>query len=117
MNIPQKMKIKSENEKNKMIATKKPDVSKMDLRNKLMTKYKTTQEQELERQKNRLKKVKSSGILGSALKGENYRSPSINSISTDDSVLSDSQQKKKKKKKKQQESSESSLSAEEQGLL
>lgn len=117
MNVPQKIKIKSENEKNKTIARITPSASKIDLRNKLMSKYKITQEQELERQKNRLKKVKSGGILGSALKGENYRSPSINSISSDDSILSDTQQKKKRKKKKKKHkgSSDSSSSSSEQG--
>lgn len=74
-----------------------------------MNRFKVSQEQELERQKNRLNKVKTSGILGSALKGGGYeRSPSVNSISSDDSILSDSRQKKKKKKKKGSDSDVSS---------
>lgn len=65
-----------------------------------MSRLRISQEQELERQKNRLIKAKTSGILGSALKGGGHeRSPSVNSISSDDSILSDSRQKKKKKKK------------------
>lgn len=77
-----------------------------DLRNKLISKVKTVQEQELERQKNRVKKCKAGSILGSALDHSKQRSPSINSISSDDSILSDKNASKKKKRKKDSESSD-----------
>lgn len=77
-----------------------------DLRNKLISKVKTVQEQELERQKNRVKKCKAGSILGSALDHSKERSPSINSISSDDSILSDKSASKKKKRKKDTDSSD-----------
>lgn len=72
----------------------------------------------MERQKTRLMLAKSSGLLGAALKAGAH-SPSVTSISSDDSVLSDSRQKKKKKKpvkkkkkkKKDDGSSSSSVSS------
>lgn len=80
-------------------------MSNIDLRNKLTNRFKISQEQELERQKHRLNKVITSGLLGSALKGGSHvRSPSVNTISSDDSILSDSHQKTKKKKKKDSDS-------------
>lgn len=79
-----------------------------DLRNKLISRVKTVQEQELERLKNRVKKAKTGSILGSALIQGN-RSPSVNSISSDDSILNDSAQHKRKKKRL----SDSDLSLEE----
>lgn len=94
-------------------------VGKADLRNKIATKFKTSHEEDVERQRNRLMLAKSSGLLGAALKaGGGERSPSVTSISSDDSVLSDSRQKKKKKKstkkkkkKKKEGSSSSSVSS------
>lgn len=77
-----------------------------DLRNKLISKVKTVQEQELERQKNRVKKCKAGSILGSALDHSKERSPSVNSISSDDSILSDKNAGKKKKRKKDSDSSD-----------
>lgn len=79
-----------------------------DLRNKLMNRFKNTQEIELERQKNRVKKVRSSGILGLALKGGRSRSPSVNTISSDDSMFGAGPKKKKKKKLKRKTDGESS---------
>lgn len=76
------------------------ELGAIDLRNKLMNRFKNTQEIELERQKNRVKKVRSSGILGLALKGRLSRSPSVNTISSDDSIFNAGGPKKKKKKKK-----------------
>lgn len=67
-----------------------------DLRNKLITKVKSTTEQELERQKSRLKKYRSGIILK---RGSQDRSPSVNSISSNESILSDKQTSKKKRKK------------------
>lgn len=87
--------------------------TKGDLRNKLVTKFKATQEEDVERQKNRLMLAKSSGLLGAALKA-GAKSPSGSSISSDDSVLSDNRQKKKKKKsvkKKKKKKGEDSSSA------
>lgn len=84
-----KSKIKSENgvkEKN----SKFDDKTSFDLRNKLISKVKSAQEQELERQKNRVKKYKSNTVLGTMLDKSNERSPSMNLISSDESMLSDS---------------------------
>lgn len=67
-----------------------------DLRNKLITKVKSLSEQELERQKSRVKKYKSGIVLD---RGSRERSPSVNSISSDDSILSDKPSTKKKRKK------------------
>lgn len=83
-----KSKIKSENgekERNSKLDSKKS----FDLRDKLITKVKSAQEQELERQKNRLKKYKANTVLGSML-DKKERSPSMNLISSDESMLSDS---------------------------
>lgn len=77
-----------------------------DLRNKLISRVKSVQEQELERQKNRIKKYKSGILLGKSLDGSKERSPSVNSISSDDSVLSDKLSKKKKKKRNNSSASE-----------
>lgn len=90
-----------------------------DLRNKLMNRFKSTQEIELERQKNRLKKVRSSGILGLALKGGRSRSPSINTISSDDSIFDAGPKKKKKKKlkKKKDGDSTSTSSSSDEGMF
>ena len=78
-----------------------------DLRNKLINKVKSATEQELERQKSRVKKYKA-GII--VTRGSQDRSPSVNSISSDDSVLSDNPPSKKKRKK----SAESDVSFEEE---
>lgn len=68
-----------------------------DLRNKLIKRVKSVQEQEWERQKHRVNKVKKGSILGSAL-STGKRSPSVNSISSNESALSDSTRKRKKKR-------------------
>lgn len=81
---------------------KPPERKPFDLRNKLVKRVKSAQEQELERQKNRVKKVKTGSILGSALTCAK-RSPSVNSISSDDNVLSDSHKKNKKTRRSDSE--------------
>lgn len=68
---------------------------------------KSATEQELERQKSRVKKYKA-GIM--VTRGSQERSPSVNSISSDDSVLSDNPPTKKKRKK----DADSELSLEEE---
>lgn len=68
-----------------------------DLRKKLIKRVMSVQEQELERQKNRVNKVKKGSILGAALT-TGKRSPSVNSISSNESALSDSTRKRKKKR-------------------
>lgn len=70
-----------------------------DLRNKLITKVKTVQEQEWERQKHRVKRYKSNISKNEQNVPEN-RSPSVNSISSDDSVLSDISANKKGNRKR-----------------
>lgn len=123
MNAPTKQKIKSEFEpKRSAEFVRKSDVVaiRKDLRNKLVVKYKEAQEEELQKVKKRLNKAKTSGILESVLKGSggggaaNNRSPSVNSISSDDSVFSDSHAKIKKKSKKKGDGS-SSLSESAEG--
>lgn len=96
------IKAKIKKEKNEMSSKDKPTSNKLksfDLRNKLISRVKSNQEQELERQKNRIKKYKSGIMLGRSLNDSKERSPSVNSISSDDSVLSDKPSKKKKKKR------------------
>lgn len=98
-----KLKVKKEYEggNSKRRTSKSPSrkQKKFDLRDKLISKVKSVQEQELERQKNRLKKYKS-GVAVNKVKGSpRDRSPSVNSISSDDIVLSDESSKKKRKKK------------------
>lgn len=110
------MKIKKEREvinlkEKKSTTTSSSSSSKQktfDLRNKLINKVKSATEQELERQKSRLKKYKSGILLN---RGSKERSPSINSISSDDSILSDNPSSKKKRKK----NDESDISLEEEG--
>lgn len=65
-----------------------------DLRNKLISRVKSATEQEFERQKNRIKKYKSGIVID---RNSKERSPSVNSISSGDSVLSDTPRKKRKK--------------------
>lgn len=96
-----KVKIKKEREqiasRNKYNSSSSQKNKSFDLRNKLMCKVKSASEQELERQKNRLKKYRSGIVLD---RGSNERSPSINSISSDEfSISSDKPLTKKKRKK------------------
>lgn len=106
-----KTKIKKEHEEHNSKNHKRShNLKSFDLRNKLISKVKSVQEQELERQKNRVKKYKSGKLLGKALeRSSKERSPSVNSISSDDSILSDKVAKKKKKK-----TDESELSVEDE---
>lgn len=94
MKIKKEREVGSSKEKHTSTSSKKPNP--FDLRNKLLNKVKSATEQELERQKSRLKKYKSGIILNRSSK---ERSPSVNSISSDDSVLSDNALNKKKRKK------------------
>lgn len=82
------------------------------MRNKLINKVKSATEQELERQKSRVKKYKA-GIM--MTRGSQERSPSVNSISSDDSVLSDNPPSKKKRKRSAEPNV--SLDEEERGNL
>lgn len=68
-----------------------------DLRNKIITKVKTVQEEEFERQKKRIKRYRTN-ISKTEKHNPDNRSPSVNSISSDDSILSDSSRKKKAKR-------------------
>lgn len=95
-----KTKIKKERDvsgsKDKHHSSSSHKLKTFDLRNKLISKVKSVSEQELERQKNRLKKYKSGIVIKRSSK---ERSPSVNSISSDDSILSDKPSTKKKRKK------------------
>lgn len=82
------------------------------MRNKLITKVKSATEIELERQKSRLKKYRSGIVLK---RDSRERSPSVNSISSGESILSDKPVTKKKRKKT--DDSEISLDGEETGIL
>ncbi|XP_037924253.1 A-kinase anchor protein 17B isoform X3 [Hermetia illucens] len=113
--------------KQKELSSKQADTSTKikkletnDLRNKLASKYKTAQEELLNKQRSKVKEVKGrTGLLPLIDKNKlEDRSPSINSISSDDSVLSDSHQanktkKKRAKKKREDEESEPSISSSE----
>lgn len=107
LNASHKIKV----EGSKVPKYKSGQLGTIDLRNKLMNRFKSTQEIELERQKNRVKKVRNTGILGLALKGGRSRSPSVNTISSDDSVLNANAKKKKKKKLKKKTDGGSSTSS------
>lgn len=109
---------------NNLKTNKKIDLQQNDLRNKLIKRYKSTKEQELQKQKKRLEKTRDKSswasilLLTGAGKGSstNSRSPSINSISSNDSILSDPSKstgplKKRKKKKKKRTNSTSSNSS------
>uniref|UniRef100_A0A1B0DIZ1 Uncharacterized protein n=1 Tax=Phlebotomus papatasi TaxID=29031 RepID=A0A1B0DIZ1_PHLPP len=84
-----------------------------DLRKKLVSRYKSTHEEELEKRREKLKKVRDDVILQDLLVKGRSRSPSIDTISSNDSVFSDTStksgnRKKKKKAKKIRKSSSSS---------
>ncbi|XP_053670097.1 serine/arginine repetitive matrix protein 2 [Anopheles nili] len=80
-------------------------------RQKKANKLKATQEKELEKMRLRLKQAKDGSVLkkvlstGLGLKVERSRSPSINTISSDDAILSDTPRTKSKKKHKSQTTS------------
>lgn len=97
------MKIKKEFESNKtkhkVSGSGSHKEKKFDLRNKLISKVKSATEEELERQKNRLKKFKAGAVKDNERDVSKERSPSVNSISSDDSVLSDKPSSKKKKRR------------------
>lgn len=88
----------------------KKSLSNMDLRNKIITKYRTAHEQEYEKLKSKVKTVKDKDTIKNAL-SHKERSLSITSISSNDSILSDSNHKKKHKKKNSSSSSSSSSSS------
>lgn len=97
------MKIKKECEssksKHKDSGSGSHKVKKFDLRNKLISKVKSVTEQELERQKDRLKKYKAGVVNDDERNVSKDRSPSVTSISSDDSVLSDKPSPQKKKRR------------------
>uniref|UniRef100_A0A182TQ50 RRM domain-containing protein n=1 Tax=Anopheles melas TaxID=34690 RepID=A0A182TQ50_9DIPT len=80
-------------------------------RQKKASKLKATQEKELEKMRLRLKQAKDGSVLkkvlstGLGVKVERSRSPSINTISSDDGILSDTPRTKTKKKRKSQTNS------------
>ncbi|GAB0086659.1 uncharacterized protein DMENIID0001_007600 [Sergentomyia squamirostris] len=86
---------------------KKQDLAENDLRKKLVTRYVSTHEEELEKRREKLKKVRDDVILEDLVK-RHSRSPSIDTISSNDSILSTGSAKKKKKLKKARKSSTSS---------
>lgn len=108
MKIKKERELGGSKEKHSSSSSSSKKQNPFDLRNKLINKVKSATELELERQKSRLKKYKSGIILNRSSK---ERSPSVNSISSDDSVLSDNALAKKKRKKIDQ----SDISFEEEG--
>lgn len=112
-----KLKIKKEYEggnsrKNDATSSSLHKNKKFDLRDKLISKVKSVQEQELERQKNRLKKYKTGITLDKVNqmdRSSKERSPSINSISSDDIDLIDEPMKRKKKKRNESEASDAEI--------
>lgn len=107
---------KEEKDKKSTLALKKSH-DNFDLRDKLMDKYKNSSEKEYKKMQDRLQKAKDGNLiknyLGTSSGGtsghkritKSSRSPSINSISSNDSILSDTDEKKKSKKKKKASSS------------
>lgn len=91
------LRAKIKKEKSETKTKDKSEPASIDLRNKLIKKVKTEQEKEWERQKHRVKKYKSNESKNQQ-DGEHERSPSVNSISSDESILSDRSPKKKERK-------------------
>lgn len=91
------LKAKIKKEKSETKSKDKSESTSVDLRNKLIKKVKTEQEQEWERQRHRVKRYKSN-VTKHQKNDDNDRSPSVNSISSDDSILSDRSPKKREKK-------------------
>lgn len=88
----------------------KKSLTTNDLRNKIITKYKSAHEEEYEKLKSKVKTVKDADTIKNALSGRE-RSLSITSISSNDSILSDSNPGHKKKQRKRNSSSSSSSSS------
>lgn len=83
-----------------------------DLRDKLVTKYKNAHEGEFKKRMDKVRKAREGKvILTDLLAGDGKRSPSIDSISSDDSLFDESKKKKKKKKRSSSTSSSSSSSS------
>lgn len=83
----------------------------MDLRDKLVTKYKNAHEGEFKKRMDKVQKAREGKvILTDLLHADGKRSPSIDSISSEDSLFGEDDKKKRKKKKKRSSSSSSSSS-------
>lgn len=97
-------------EKKKRKQEEGKSLSNNDLRNKIITKYKSAHEEEYAKLKDKVNKVKDKDIIKNALSTKD-RSLSITSISSNDSILSDSHKKKHKKKRSSSTSSSDSSSS------
>lgn len=97
--------------KDMVVATKSNDKPKppRDLRDKLLTKYKTAHQGEFKKRQDKVRKAREGKIILTDLLNDGKRSPSIDSISSDD-LFEENQKKNKKKKKKKRSSSTSSSS-------
>lgn len=101
--------VPSVNERSDRNATEKPP---RDLRDKLLSKYKNAHEGELKKRQDKVQKAREGKvILTDLLTADGKRSPSIDSISSDDSVLNRKAKKKKKKRSSSTSSSSSSSSS------
>ncbi|XP_059611554.1 A-kinase anchor protein 17A [Phlebotomus argentipes] len=100
--------------KKKEKSKKLENLPENDLRKKLVSRYKNTHEEELEKRREKLKKVRDDVILQDLLVKGRSRSPSIDTISSNDSVFSESSAKSasKRKKKKAKKTRKSSSSEE-----
>lgn len=101
------LKVSTDAEKSKK---DKKNLTGNDLRNKILKKYKAAHEQEYEKLKTKVKNVRDVDTIKNALSNRE-RSLSITSISSNDSILSDSNAGHKKKQKKKHNSSSSSSSS------
>lgn len=96
-------------------ATKQTETGKKaphDLRNKLLTKYKNAHEGDVQKRRDKIQKARAGQvILTDLLSGDGNRSPSIDSISSDDDVFENDKKKKRKKKKRSSSTSSTSSSS------
>uniref|UniRef100_A0A7G3A7W5 Putative a-kinase anchor protein 17a n=1 Tax=Lutzomyia longipalpis TaxID=7200 RepID=A0A7G3A7W5_LUTLO len=101
--------------KNEKKGKKLENLPENDLRKKLVSRYKNSHEEELEKRREKLKKVRDDVILQDLLVKGRSRSPSIDTISSNDSILSNNSTKSgnKKKKKKVKKAKKSSSSEDE----
>lgn len=82
-----------------------------DLREKLLTKYKNAHQGEMEKRQDKVRKAREGKVILTDLLADGKRSPSIDSISSDDSLFGEGKKKQKKKKKKRSSSTSSSSSS------
>lgn len=82
-----------------------------DLREKLINKYKNAHKGELEKRQDKVRKAREGKVILTDLLADGKRSPSIDSISSDDSIFGSSKKKRKKKKRSNSSSSSSSSSS------